>query len=359
MSRTNSASSQLSSQSVTRSTPSPERARQTRSRRPKGKGWHPPHSALTSATIPMITGTCGTGHTSDQRTAEEIIEMLFNRPASAMGGRGSWRDPKLANDERLGEAFQYRPTVLREQSAQTEASATSRGGRFSRARKAWSIRSGKSGKAAPKEPAEFDRDAPEVPTAASYAQVEAPAEQRRQKERESLLKDRTHDFSTRPYAQRQGSTDSAASLGAQSLKRGNGGTDPWPPVATAKPKIAVRTAAPLHRSESSSTETEQNHVGIRLGPPISDTLRRPSLPSSASSRPVSIRWDDQDEEREIRRRPSAASLSTTGRPKSILGLGLDNESITKRTPASGLSSDVAPPLAFITPPSPAGTAGGA
>lgn len=172
MSRTNSMSSHISSQSAARSTPSPEQHR-TRPSRSKKKGWHPPHSALTSAAVPMILGSCGTSHVNDQRTAPEIIDALFNRVASPV--RTDWRDSKPSQGGPLGEPFDYRPGTPRGSSAQTETGANGKGGgggRFRRARQAWSVRSGKRPPTASTTAttnsghhveAEFDRDNPELP----------------------------------------------------------------------------------------------------------------------------------------------------------------------------------------------------
>ena len=167
----------------------------------------------------MILGSCGTSHVNDQRTAPEIIDALFNRVASPV--RTDWRDSKPSQGGPLGEPFDYRPAgPSREPSVRTETSANgnSAGGRFRRARKAWSVRSGKNGKGggppstAPAATAstqsahvqaDFDRDDPEIPTAASYAQTEAPAERKRQKERDGFLHDVTHDLGARWKAKRQ------------------------------------------------------------------------------------------------------------------------------------------------------------
>ncbi|GAA5861887.1 hypothetical protein JCM3774_001340 [Rhodotorula dairenensis] len=380
LSRTNSISSNISSPSATRSTPSPERAR-TRYPQTKKNGWHPPHSALTSAAVPMILGSCGTTQSNDQRSAPEIIDTLFNRPASPVNGRTSWRDPRPpAHEGRLGEAFEYRPgPPSREMSAQTDTGASTSGGggggRFSRARKAWSIRSARnSGKGASTSGGggsnagdarvDFDRDQPEVPIAASYAQTEAPAERKRQKERDGLLHDVTHDLGARWKAKRQGSTDSTASGGPG----GHGTTHHAPSV---KPKMARRPSNPLRRradstasTASSSTETEQGAAShLLLGAPSAHppppASRRPSFPASVSSRPVSIRWEDQDQGQHhdaMRRRTSNASLAAA-LPRSILGLGLSEDTAARAAeqpyeaqarPASAISFE-----SLVTPPSPA------
>ncbi|GAA5981931.1 hypothetical protein JCM10908_004672 [Rhodotorula pacifica] len=374
MSRTNSVSSHLSAQSSARSTPSPERTRAKHPRSSKQKkGWHPPHSVLSSAATPMILGSCGSSHANDQRSAAEIIDALFNRP------------PPRESRERhgLGEPFDYRPALSRNPSAQTETGASigsgggGGGGRFSRARKAWSIRSGKNGKAtsttAPNGAstnsgeirADIGRDQPEVPIAASYAQDEAPAERKRQKDRDGLLRDVTHDIGARFKGKRQGSTDSVTSTATgQSVPSA---------AASSKPKLSLRTATSLRRADSASqssattvTEdvtttttntTSNNNSNSRplLGAPVP---RRPSFPASTSSRPVSIRWGDQDSpsgEKDLRRQPSNASLATA-LPRSILGLGLTEETAARAAnspeeareqPASAISFE-----SRVTPPSP-------
>jgi hypothetical protein len=373
MSRTNSMSSQISSQSATRSTPSPEQQR-TQPSRSKKKGWHPPHSALTSAAVPMILGSCGTSHVNDQRTAPEIIDALFNRVASPV--RTDWRDSKPSQGGPLGEPFDYRPAgPSREPSVRTETSANgnSAGGRFRRARKAWSVRSGKNGKGggppstAPAATAstqsahvqaDFDRDDPEIPTAASYAQTEAPAERKRQKERDGFLHDVTHDLGARWKAKRQGSADSSTSTGANHGVPATA-SHRTPRASSEKPRLSIRTATPLRRTDSTSSSTETEHVKSQplLGAPVAvPPPRRPSLPASASSRPVSIRWGDQDGDREVQRRPSHSSL-TAALPRSILGLGLTEETAARAAerpheaqdrPASAISFE-----SLVTPPSPA------
>ncbi len=376
MSRTNSISSQISSQSATRSTPSPEQQR-TRPSQSKKKGWHPPHSALTSAAVPMILGSCGTSHVNDQRTAPEIIDALFNRVASPPV-RTDWRDSKPSQGGPLGEPFDYRPAgPSREPSVQTETSANgnSAGGRFRRARKAWSVRSGKNDKGggtASTAPAatsstqsahvqaDFDRDDPEIPTAASYAQTEAPAERKRQKERDGFLHDVTHDLGARWKAKRQGSADSTTSAGAHHGMVSSAASHRTPRALSEKPRLSIRTATPLRRNDSTSSSTETEHVKSQplLGAPIvvPPRTRRPSLPASASSRPVSIRWGDQDGDREVQRRPSHSSL-TAALPRSILGLGLTEETAARAAarpqeaqdrPASAISFE-----SLVTPPSPA------
>lgn len=314
----------------------------------------------------MILGSCGTTQSNDQRSASEIIDTLFNRPASPVNGRASWRDPRPAPEGRLGEAFEYRPgPPSREMSAQTETGASTSGGgggRFSRARKAWSIRSAKNpGKGASASNgnhtrdsrADVDREQTETPIAASYAQTEAPAERKRQKERDSLLHDVTHDLGARWKAKRQDSTDSAAS---------SSGGPPGPthhPPAEAKP--SRRSSNPLRQradSTASSTETEHAVSQPLLGAPVQPAppSRRPSFPASGSSRPVSIRWGDQDQNHDVRRRPSNASLAAA-LPRSILGLGLSEETAARAAeqpheaqarPASAISFE-----SLVTPPSPA------
>ncbi|BGP55260.1 hypothetical protein JCM8202v2_002858 [Rhodotorula sphaerocarpa] len=345
MSRSNSVSSHLShlssAHSTARSTPSPERQRAHRPK-PKRKTWHPPYSAVSNATAPMALGGWGTGQANDQRTPAEIIDMLFNRPVSPDGASGSGRNPRPAAEEQLG----GRPGPSRESSAQTET-GTVRGSRFSLARKAWSTRSSRSAAKTPaKEPAEFDRDLPEVPTAASYAQTEAPDELRRPQERDAMLRDRTYDFRT-PHMD-----ESPTKLG----KTLHGGTT-YPPVA--KPKLAIRTSASMRRtaSHSTSSETEtgtqtQSQKGPQLGPVRPAAARRPSLPHSASSRPVSIRWND--EKPPTPSRHSTHSLASP-MPKSKSGpeLGQRREKAGTETSSSHSRETAAPAFAsLVTPPSP-------
>ncbi|GAA6012274.1 hypothetical protein JCM11491_007079 [Sporobolomyces phaffii] len=306
---------------------------------PNGRreGWHPPASSDYSG--------CQHG----ERNATDIIESIFNRqPETPMTGKAAWHTHSGANTK---PNITPRPSYVAPAKGAKENGnlQVEKGGQAKKA--AWSIRSftRTRNKAPPQRQSSLDTPsiAPSTSTASSITNgngnhpavsVHPPTPSE-------------YDYPRRPY-ERAGESFASSSASTQRA-----------PSPIRSPRLGASTTSsssqqqtPRPRSSSHRTTSYSSFSSI---PPALSS----SQSSSTSSRPLSVRFDTENESpRSLRSRTSTDNLSQRSDQSSVRGLGLSDSTLANAgqagfiTPRSSLDLNRTRSngsfTSVVTPPSP-------
>ncbi|BGP24391.1 hypothetical protein JCM10295v2_003302 [Rhodotorula toruloides] len=337
-----------------------ERSGGGKDKKHKKGGWHPPRSSVVGAfayatagsAASFETGVGASTGTATDRSATDVIDAIFNRPARPTYSSGpSWAMERSETEEggkisgtstptgRLGAPFEYPQGDAKQHHHlgvnshhfgfdrfKGKKGAPKKEGKRVTSR-AWSIRSvsGANNKEKEKDLQEIvspagvaalptfpsAREDPPTPIGATYAQVEAPAVRKKQEERAKLVRDVTYEIGVARGEEHctYDAMDGDESSSDDGDGRGGGGAvsgksksrTPGPSVEVQPPTPQI----PFLRTDSSPALASQ--ATTRPKPPSPSSSARSSAANSA--KPLSVRWGDRSTSSS-----SAGSASSSAAP---------------------------------------------
>ncbi|BGP00392.1 Proteophosphoglycan ppg4 [Rhodotorula toruloides ATCC 204091] len=329
----------------------------------KKGGWHPPRSSVVGAfayatagsAAPFETGVGASMGTATDRSATDVIDAIFNRPARpTYSTRPSWAVERSDTEGggkmsgtstptgRLGAPFEY-PQGEAKQHHHLGINSHHFGFDRFKGKKgapkekeegkrvpsqAWSMRSvsGSNNKekekvlqetvsptgvaALPTFPSA--REDPPTPIGATYAQVEAPAVRKKQEERAKLVRDVTYEIGVArgeqqcTYDALDGDTSSSDDGEGRDGRRATGAKSRFHPPG---PSVEVQPPTPqIPFPRTDSSPALASRATARPKPPSPSSSAHSSAANSA--KPLSVRWGDQSTSTSS----SAGSTSSSAAP---------------------------------------------
>ncbi|GAA6038393.1 hypothetical protein NBRC10512_006115 [Rhodotorula toruloides] len=356
----------------------------------KKGGWHPPRSSVVGAfaystagsAAPFETGVGASTGTATDRSATDVIDAIFNRPARpTYSTRPSWAVERSDTEGggrmsgtstptgRLGAPFEYPQGDAKHHhhlginshhfgfdrfKGKKGAPKEKEEGKRVPSR-AWSMRSvsGSNNKEKEKDLQEVvspagvaalptfpsAREDPPTPIGATYAQVEAPSVRKKQDERAKLVRDVTYEIGVARGEQQctydaldgdTSSSDDGDGRDGRAASAKGRSHPPGPSVEVQPPTPQI----PFPRTDSSPALTSR--ATMRPKPPSPSSSAHSSVANSA--KPLSVRWGDQSTSASS----SAGSTSTSAAPSpatSVLPSPSHRQLRHQRSTDSALSVD--------------------